>query len=282
MLLAEDNPVNQEVARLILERLGCHVVVALNGQEALDALANTPCDLVLMDCQMPGMDGYAATQVIREKEAQQAMELSQQRQGIGRTPIIALTAHAMPGDRERCLAAGMDDYLAKPFTVDELRIVLERWFPKGSPAEGAAPAGDAGGAPIEVDAESSGLHGSKSASSLNVEGCLDREALNRLRDLDPQDAAGFFGRLVEHYLRETPTMIDRLCGAAESHDHESVQDAAHSLKSSSAYLGANHLAALFIEIEALAKSNSLDPVRAMIPEVSSEFDRVRQALLAEV
>jgi two-component system, sensor histidine kinase and response regulator len=129
VLLAEDQPVNQEVARCMLESLGCHVEVASNGQEALDALSGTAFDLVFMDCQMPDLDGYTATQIIREREAQEARDQQERGQGIRRTPIIALTAHAMQGDREQCLAVGMDDYLSKPFSRDRLLTVLERWLP---------------------------------------------------------------------------------------------------------------------------------------------------------
>jgi signal transduction histidine kinase/CheY-like chemotaxis protein len=129
VLLAEDQPVNQEVARCMVESFGCRVEVASNGQEALDALSKTPYDLVLMDCQMPELDGYAATRIFRERETQKAMNQSGQAQAIRRTPIIAMTAHAMQGDREQCLAAGMDDYISKPFNMDRLFALLKRWLP---------------------------------------------------------------------------------------------------------------------------------------------------------
>jgi len=132
VLLAEDNPLNQEVAKEMLKVLGYQVEVASNGQEALEALSATAYGLVLMDCQMQVMDGYTAARIVREREAQAATTgPSGQRKEIRRTPIIALTGHAMMGDRERCLAAGMDDYLSKPFTLGELRKVLRRWLPLG-------------------------------------------------------------------------------------------------------------------------------------------------------
>ena len=118
ILLVEDNPVNQAVSRAMLDFFGCRTDVAGDGRQALEAIAGVRYDLILMDCQMPEMDGYETTRAIREREAA----------GEGRVPIVALTAHAMEGDREACLAAGMDDYLSKPYRPDELRAILARWL----------------------------------------------------------------------------------------------------------------------------------------------------------
>ena len=117
VLLVEDNRVNQQVALGMLARIGCAVETAANGREALERLAAASFDVVLMDCHMPEMDGFEATAAIRAREAV----------GGRRTPIVALTANAIEGDRERCLAAGMDDYLAKPIRLADLRRVVERW-----------------------------------------------------------------------------------------------------------------------------------------------------------
>jgi two-component system sensor histidine kinase/response regulator len=133
VLLAEDNPVNQEVALYMLESLGCRVELASNGREALEIFSKTPFDLVFTDCQMPELDGYQVTKIIREKEMQEGKDRTEH--GIRRTPIIALTAHAMKGDREICLAAGMDDYLCKPFNQDQLQTALDRWLPSKSRTE---------------------------------------------------------------------------------------------------------------------------------------------------
>jgi len=129
VLLAEDNPVNQEVAQFMLEGFGCRVKLVSNGREAIEAFIEFPFDLVFMDCQMPELDGYQAAQIIREREMQVWKDRTEQGRGIRRTPIIALTAHAMQGDREACLAAGMDDYLSKPFNQNQLYKVLKRWLP---------------------------------------------------------------------------------------------------------------------------------------------------------
>jgi PAS domain S-box-containing protein len=120
VLLAEDNPVNQELGRLMLESLGCTVDVVGNGREAVEALFNEEYDLVFMDCQMPEVDGYQATRSIRQREAGE--------NDVRHVPIIALTAHAMDGDRENCLAAGMDDYASKPFSTSQLQALLKRWY----------------------------------------------------------------------------------------------------------------------------------------------------------
>jgi CheY-like chemotaxis protein len=123
ILLAEDNPVNRTLAVRLLEKQGHTVTIATNGQEALDALEQHPCDLVLMDVQMPEMDGLEATKAIRAREGQAPRHPAR----AARLPIVALTAHALNGDRERCLAAGMDDYLSKPIRPTALEAVLARW-----------------------------------------------------------------------------------------------------------------------------------------------------------
>jgi CheY-like chemotaxis protein len=128
VLLAEDNPVNQMVARTMLERAGCHVTVVPNGRVAVEEWLTNRFALVLMDCQMPELDGFEATHAIRERE----------RDGKARVPIVALTANAMVGDRARCLDAGMDDYLSKPFKFGDLAAVLRRWIFTPSHARAAS------------------------------------------------------------------------------------------------------------------------------------------------
>ncbi len=120
VLVVEDNSVNQKVIALMLGRLGCAVTVAANGAEAIETVANSEYDVIFMDCQMPELDGYEASRLIRERE----------QSGTTRTPIIAMTANALVGDRELCLEAGMDDYLSKPITADRLRAALARWTPE--------------------------------------------------------------------------------------------------------------------------------------------------------
>jgi two-component system sensor histidine kinase/response regulator len=144
ILLVEDNTVNQRLATRLLEKLGYQVSLASNGQEAVEAVTNGSYEAILMDCQMPEMDGFEATKIIRAREKQtrsklsprssvlspQDSELRTPNSELFHIPIIALTANAMHGDRERCLAAGMDDYLAKPLNPQELKAILERWVAK--------------------------------------------------------------------------------------------------------------------------------------------------------
>jgi CheY-like chemotaxis protein len=131
VLLAEDNIVNQKVAILMLEKLGCRVDAVANGREALEALTHIAYDLVFMDCQMPEMDGYEATTTFRAQEVS----------GSTHVPIIAMTAYAMPDDRERCLQAGMDDYIKKPVNAEVLQAIVQQW---GRPALGSARIPEAG------------------------------------------------------------------------------------------------------------------------------------------
>jgi signal transduction histidine kinase/CheY-like chemotaxis protein len=136
ILLVEDNPVNQEVALCMLENLGCRVDIANNGWEALEAVSRATYDLIFMDCQMPEMDGFETTRAIRKNEAIEQSKRKAPDDPSGHLAIIALTAHAIQGDREQCLMAGMDDYLSKPFTQEQLAAILERWLPKSSAKKG--------------------------------------------------------------------------------------------------------------------------------------------------
>jgi CheY-like chemotaxis protein len=131
VLLAEDNAVNRHVALAMLRSLGFSADTAVDGREAVDATARVRYDVVLMDCHMPGMDGFSATAMIRERDALT---------GAPRVPIVALTANAMTGDREACIAGGMDDYLSKPFTRAQLQALLERWATSPAPGIETPPA----------------------------------------------------------------------------------------------------------------------------------------------
>jgi CheY-like chemotaxis protein len=173
VLLAEDNLINQEVAMAMLQKIGVSARVAANGEDALNQLQENSYDLVLMDCQMPVMDGFEATQGIRQREA----EL-----GHGHIPIVALTANAIMGDREVCLAKGMDDYLSKPFTAEQLHKVLAQWLPRRDQQEQE---------PVEPTAP--GIS-------------FDQKILAQLRNLK----RGLLARVIELYMQTSPGFIHNL------------------------------------------------------------------------
>ena len=244
VLVVEDNAVNQQVARRMLERQGHTVDVAADGHEAVEALERSEYDAVLMDCQMPVMDGYEATRAIRQAEAEA---------GGPRTPIIAMTAGAMVGEAERCLAAGMDDYLAKPVRWEALTAMLERWMSPGAVAD-APP------------------NGSEPASN----GPLDPNIITQLQELDP--GTGVMHDLVQQYAESTGPRIDELAGLVSAGDVTGVRHLCHILRGSSATLGAHQLAALLGDIEAAAADGDLDAASAQLASVRDEHERALGAL----
>lgn len=238
VLLVEDHPVNQKVAQKLLERLGLSVDVAENGEVALDKLGRQAYAMVLMDCQMPVLDGYSATRRLREIESEQ---------GKPRMPVIAMTAHAMSGDRERCLQAGMDDYLSKPLDRQLLEQTLTRWLQQ-SPyaADDAASAAAAPSAP--------GPEAPKPAMNISPPpDTLDTATLVDLEDIMGDELA----TLVDAYLRDGETRMQNLREAAARGDSAEVGKLAHSLKSSSANLGAMPLSTRARQVEEAARNGTL-------------------------
>jgi signal transduction histidine kinase/CheY-like chemotaxis protein/HPt (histidine-containing phosphotransfer) domain-containing protein len=287
VLLAEDQPVNQEVARCMVESFGCIVEVASNGQEALDALSKTPYDLVLMDCQMPELDGYAATRIFRERETQRAKNQSGQAQTIRRTPVIAITAHAMRGDREQCIAAGMDDYLSKPFNRDRLFAVLKRWLPSKSTTD--IPVHTIWKDQTEKDQSKTCRlsDGGNGGSNLHGEGFLDRfshldhlnyETLESLRSIVIEGQPSLLQKVIRIYLGSSPKLMETIRHSITLGDAAAMQGAAHSLKSTSGNLGAVMLAELCKELEAIGRAGTTDNAILLLPVLEDEYDRVCEAL----
>ena len=222
VLVAEDNEVNQKVAVRILEKLGYRVEVADNGREALEACARAAYDAVLMDGQMPGMDGYEATRRIRERE-----------KGGGRAcPIIAMTASAMKGDRERCLEAGMDDYVSKPVTPEGLEAVLRRWVRR--PAAPSAPATPLGAPAGEL---------------------LDETIVASLLSVD--DDGSLMDEVVATFLRIAPVRLSAIRKAAKG-DPAQLERTAHSFLGSCGNLGCHGMADLCARLEVLGRSGSTE------------------------
>jgi CheY-like chemotaxis protein/HPt (histidine-containing phosphotransfer) domain-containing protein len=251
VLVVEDNPVNQAVAMAILAKLGYGAEVAGNGREAVEAVVLGDYGAVLMDCQLPVMDGYQATAEIRRRE------------GTDRhIPIIAMTAAALPGDRERCLAAGMDDYIAKPVLVGDVQAALSRWLR----AEATGPQPSASADPAE-----------------SARGVLDSD---RLAELGQLGSAGngpeFLSMLVDCFLTRAPADLASLCAAVERGDVVAMVQVAHRLKGAAATLGSAGMVDLCQELEALASAGALPPAPGLLGCLEEEFGRVTSALDAVV
>ncbi|MET0266364.1 MAG: response regulator, partial [Duganella sp.] len=283
VLLAEDNPVNVEVASAMLESLGLDVSRACNGREALHTLQSGDFDLVLMDCQMPVMDGFAATTEIRRHELQQGRARS--------LPIIAITANALQGDRESCLAAGMDDYLSKPFTQQALGQTIARWInlPRVSPLTPLAPPAQtptrASALPAQPEAPAHSGATSQTAQPLqrstpDLPDLLDPQALHNIRALSPAHGEALLARVLRAYLADTPAHLLALQQAIVADDSEQLRKTAHSLKSSCANVGALALAQRCRDMEQLARQHSTAGAAALLADMERGFLAVRQALNA--
>jgi signal transduction histidine kinase/CheY-like chemotaxis protein/HPt (histidine-containing phosphotransfer) domain-containing protein len=265
VLLAEDHPVNQDVAAQMLRMLACEVDVVEDGKAALEALASRSYDIVLMDCNMPVMDGFEATGELRLRE---------QGEGGPRIPVVALTANALQGDRERCLAAGMDDYLSKPFTATDLLAILERWLPER--AEGGKGVSAPPLAPVS-DSSDSALQGDYGTGDPP----LDPSVLEGIRAMDTDGSGGFLRQLTDKYLANSSADLDRLASGVRSGDAEDLRKTAHRLKSASANLGAMILASICKELETAGRSGHLDGAERLLAAIRSEYERVTQALTRE-
>ncbi len=232
VLVAEDNPVNQKLAVRQLERLGVPADPVANGAEAIEALSRIPYDLVLMDCQMPEMDGFEATREIRRREGT-----------LRHTPVIALTANALEGDRERCLAAGMDDYLSKPVRQHELLALIEKWLPdEGSP--------------------------------------LDEAVVANLRSLST-DSEDFLSEVFALFREDARERMRALRNAAEEHNPAALSSAAHALKSSAGNVGAKAVHQLATDLESLGNARSIEGAHAMIERLSAAIKRA-SSRMAEI
>jgi two-component system, sensor histidine kinase and response regulator len=251
VLVAEDNPVNQEVAREYAMSLGCECVIADNGRLAVEAYAASKFDVVLMDCQMPEMDGLTACRKIRD--------LERERGGV-RTPIIAVTANAYDSDRMMCLAADMDDFMGKPFTEDQLADVLLKWC--GANLGDAAEAGQS-----ELD--------TAARDELDAVETLDVSALGAFE----KQRTGMAARLAEMFLMTAPKSVRQIMMSIVEADHDKIAVLAHGLKSSSANIGALELQrlAVIIENQALEKSE-LGQCLATAVKLENEICKVETAL----
>jgi len=245
ILLAEDNPVNREVALAILGQFGFTADPVFDGAQAVKACETTAYDLVLMDCEMPEMDGYEATRLIRNAPAGAVNP---------RVPIVAVTASAMPGDRERCLRAGMDDYIAKPIEPDELAQMLAKWLgPPGNIAD-AGPSG-AVSRPTAPDV-------------FDEAGLLKRVMGNRQ----------LAERLIKEFLHQIPSQLDTLRKQLVDGDAPAARRQAHTVKGAAANLSAGALRAAALEAERAAQAGQLSKLAETLCSLEQEFARVKDAM----
>ncbi len=262
VLMAEDNGVNQVVARNMLRTLGCEFEIVGNGQLAVDAVKAGGYDIVLMDCQMPVMDGYAASRAIREWEAS--------RPGSRRIPIIALTANALVGDAEACLAAGMDHHLAKPYSRKQLASAMARWLPSDlvNRTDGSAPTAPAALPQPEPDE--------------GPESILDQAALDNIRALDEPGESAVVDEVIGIFLSESPQLLSKLKAAFAAENAAEVGKVAHAFKSASLNVGAKQLGELCRKVERLGKAGDLSGVAEPMAAIERQLQRVRPLLQAEM
>jgi CheY-like chemotaxis protein/HPt (histidine-containing phosphotransfer) domain-containing protein len=259
VLLVEDNAVNLEVGVGILEGFGCQVEIAANGVEALHRHASGEYAVIFMDCQMPEMDGFEATAEIRKREANSGF----------RTPIIALTASAIEGDREKCLAAGMDDYVPKPFTAHQMRAALRAWLKPATP----------NGGPGKHDHLT--VVESPVVPPPPIEP-IDEGVLANLAQLQRQGRPDIVNRVITLFLESAPALLKDLQEGAENGDADRMGRASHALKSCAANVGAAAFSARCDELEALARAGQVPDAPARVRGIVEDYRRAEAALSARL
>jgi len=272
ILLTDDNAINQKVALRLLQQLGYKADTANNGLEALRALEQKPYDVVLMDVQMPELDGLEATRRIRQRQSDPAAHPHFKQSVI----IVAMTANAMQGDREKCLAAGMDDYLPKPVRPEALQAMLELHgkslskpaTPSASPLENPpAPPTDSA-QPILT------LLPAPAAPSPVVDPPVDIERLNDFAGGNIEN----FNELVALYLKQTTEQLEQIRAAVSEKDAERTSRVAHSCAGASATCGMVAIVPLLRKIEMLGQENQLSLAAEVLPSVDLEFERLKRYL----
>ena len=254
VLVVEDNTINQEVSSGILKNLGCRVDLAENGEMAVAAVKNKSYDIIFMDCQMPVMDGYDTTRRIR------AMG-SISRSG-GELPVIALTAHALAGDRVKCIKAGMDDHLAKPFSKFQMAEILSRWLPEWQDSVIDQPPGEEDHTDAEPNEET-----------------ICTAALDVIRGIQPPGADDILTKVIKIFLRDAPERTQKISLAMAAGDLESIRDHAHYMKSSSGNLGAVYLSSLYKALEEnTRKTDNLERLSQIITEIGPALDQAMSQL----
>jgi len=297
ILLAEDNVVNQKVAVRMLEKIGLRVDVVGNGKEALEAVQQFPYDLILMDCFMPDMDGYEATRKIRESEDKkldvrrekgdeksQELRVGSQKNAFStseashfslltshfpRIPIVAMTANAMQGDREKCLEAGMDDFVSKPVNLETLEHTIMKWIPQqvqeAQTNQQTVPNTSQGPPPVSGDPAP-----------------IDQAVLEELRDLGGEDDPEFLPTVINQFLEDAPRHLETIQQAKDQHDAQALHHAAHALKGMCQMIGAGTLKESCFTLEQMGRGNQLENVNAVHDTLMDEYRRVETFLHKEL
>jgi len=288
LLVADDNMVNQKVAVRMLERLGYRVDVVANGLEAVEAVSRIPYHAVLMDCQMPEMDGYEATREIRRREAlsvrrdqndSDSSHISQVKGHPSRItphlPVIAMTANAMQGDREKCLESGMDDFLSKPVKPEELEAVLERWLPT---RERSLIARD----PYRENHEIHHTHDTQPETHNETQDPpLDAATLDGLKELGGDDPS-FLIEVIQQFLQDGPAHVAAIRHAVVDDDADALMKAAHALKGSCRNMGALSLGELCLTLEHQGQTGQAGDLEDVLTQLESAYSRTQRALEAEL
>ncbi|HWI59527.1 MAG TPA: response regulator, partial [Bacillota bacterium] len=265
ILLCDDNVINQKVALRLLQQMGYQATPTTNGLEALAALDRQPFDLIFMDVMMPEMNGLEATRAIRERQQQRAQHPTYKSSII----IVAMTANAMPGDREKCLAAGMDDYLAKPVRPEDVRTIVERWGAIAAQGD-VTPAAQAGSSSPAV-ASPAPAH---SLAAPTEELPVDMERLLEFTD----GSAENLQELVTLYLDQTSEQLHQLEAALTADSAPDVRRLAHSCAGASATCGMRRLVPVLRELERQALEGKLVNPAKLLQQAQNEFARIRSFL----
>ena len=294
ILVVDDHVVNQQLAQMMLERLGHRIDVVSNGLEAIEAVKQIPYDLVFMDCQMPEMDGYEGTKKIREMESgrREALGVKGEVQGANssylspftphansRIPIVAMTANAMKGDREKCLAAGMDDYVSKPIKHEDLALIVAKWLPARESADGIMNAGEATPTPPEAGGEYRRSERDHSAPGKSQVQVVDPILSPHMVD-DWRAAGGseFVVKLVTQFINDAMACVEDIQCALDSQCANDMREAAHGLKGMAANMGLESLTKFSHQLETLGREQNLLDSPPLCESIQQEFGRVQTAL----
>ena len=269
VLVAEDHPVNREVTTTLLKTLKCCVDTVVDGVQAVEAVQREPYDLVLLDCEMPNLDGYDAALQIRRLEQQGHVRSTGTKKLAGRLPIVAVTAHVAARDRARSVESGMDDFLSKPFTLQMLHSVIGKWV--AGHVESAA-----GPPPSPVSANPSG-----NSTSID-DPPISEAAIEQILELDRLNGGGVFSSFARTFLEAVPVTLEQLRTAVRDNDVDGIARTAHALTGASLNVGAEPMAAASRELRALVDSGTTEGASALATQLDDLFLAVKAALEAKL